>query len=274
MKKENNMSLKHLTKSSVWEIQENDVFRLWEAAEKDTDLKDNQRRYVDVIRSAFEIEEIKVDKPIVIDKYIQRGFKIGNLRIDDMNVKYAIKKRPILRVTDLTYENIHHISATKLIEVLERNFGGGWESLPQSIQDIIQSGFDISTTTLPKDRLHKPGGLYEKKLDDGFEVLEIPKGTWTEAIFAKAKPQVEKVRMKFADEDELDREDDLRARAEDDEDDDEDAPEIEDHYNDIDEDDDAFDDDKLTEESYRTTFEDPENLGLDDANDVADDDEY
>lgn len=274
MKKENNMSLKHLTKSSVWEIQENDVFRLWEAAEKDTDLKDNQRRYVDVIRSAFEIEEIKVDKPIVIDKYIQRGFKIGNFRIDDMNVKYAIKKRPILRVTDLTYENIHHISATKLIEVLERNFGGGWESLPQSIQDIIQSGFDISTTTLPKDRLHKPGGLYEKKLDDGFEVLEIPKGTWTEAIFAKAKPQVEKVRMKFADEDELDREDDLRARAEDDEDDDEDAPEIEDHYNDVDEDDDAFDDDKLTEESYRTTFEDPENLGLDDANDVADDDEY
>ena len=274
MKKEKNMSLKTLTKSSVWEIQENDVFRLWEAAEKDTDLKDNQRRYVDVIRSAFEIEEIKIDKPIVIDKYIQRGFKIGNFRIDDMNVKYAIKKRPILRVTDLTYENIHHISATKLIEVLERNFGGGWESLPQSIQDIIQSGFDISTTTLPKDRLHKPGGLYEKKIDDGFEVLEIPKGTWTEAIFAKAKPQVEKVRMKFADEDELDREDDLRARAEDDEDDDEDAPEIEDHYNDIDEDDDAFDDDKLTEESYRTTFEDPENLGLDDANDVADDDEY
>ena len=274
MKKENNMSLKHLTKSSVWEIQENDVFRLWEAAEKDTDLKDNQRRYVDVIRSAFEIEEIKVDKPIVIDKYIQRGFKIGTFRIDDMNVKYAIKKRPILRVTDLTYENIRHISATKLIEVLERNFGGGWESLPQSIQDIIQSGFDISTTTLPKDRLHKPGGLYEKKLDDGFEVLEIPKGTWTEAIFAKAKPQVEKVRMKFADEDELDREDDLRARAEDDEDDDEDAPEIEDHYNDIDEDDDAFDDDKLTEESYRTTFEDPENLGLDDANDVADDEDY
>ena len=274
MKKEKNMSLKTLTKSSVWEIQENDVFRLWEAAEKDTDLKDNQRRYVDVIRSAFEIEEIKIDKPIVIDKYIQRGFKIGNFRIDDMNVKYAIKKRPILRVTDLTYENIRHISATKLIEVLERNFGGGWESLPQSIQDIIQSGFDISTTTLPKDRLHKPGGLYEKKIDDGFEVLEIPKGTWTEAIFAKAKPQVEKVRMKFADEDELDREDDLRARAEDDEDDDEDAPEIEDHYNDIDEDDDAFDDDKLTEESYRTTFEDPENLGLDDASDVADDDDY
>ena len=274
MKKEKNMTLKSLTKSSVWEIQENDVFRLWEAAEKDVDLKDNQRKYLDVIRSAFEIEEIKVDKPIVLEKYMQRGFKIGNFRLDDANVKYAIKKRPILRVTDLTYENIRHISANKLIEVLERNFGGGWESLPQSIQDIIQSGFDISTTTLPKDRLHKPGGLYEKKVDDGFEVLEIPKGTWTEAIFAKEKPEVEKVRMKFADEDELDKEDELRAREEDEEDDDEDAPEIEDHYNDPDEDDDAFDDDKLTEESYRTTFEDPENLGLDDATDVADDEDY
>lgn len=272
MKKEKTLNLKTLTKSSVWDIQENDIFRLWEAAEKDADLKDNQRRYLDIIRSAFEIEEIKIDKPEVIEKYVMRGFKVGILRIEDANVKYAIKKRPIMRVTDLTYENIHHISATKLIEVLDRNFGGGWESLPQSIQDIIESGFDISTTTLPKDRLHKPGGLYEKKVDDGFEVLEISKGTWIEAIFAKEKPEVEKVRMRFNDEDELDREDELRDNEE--EDDDEDAPEIEDHYNDPDEDDDAFDDDKLTEESYRTTFEDPENLGLDDAEDVAEDDEY
>lgn len=272
MKKEKALTLKTLTKSSVWDIQENDVFRLWEAAEKDSDLKDNQRRYLDVIRSAFEIEEVKIDKPEVVDKYTQRGFRVGTFRIDDANVKYAIKKRPIMRVTDLTYENIHHISATKLIEVLDRNFGGGWESLPQSIQDIIQSGFDISTTTLPKDRLHKAGGLYEKKLADDYEVLEIPKGTWVEAIFAKEKPEIEKVRMRFNDEDELDREDELRDSEDDD--DDEDAPEIEDHYNDPDEDDDAFDDDKLTEESYRTTFEDPENLGLDDAEDVADDDDY
>lgn len=271
MKKEKALTLKTLTKSNVWDIQENDVFRLWEAAEKDSDLKDCQNKYVAIIRSAFEIEEVKINKPEVIEKYNQRGFKVGAFQINDNKVKYAIKKRPILRVTDLTYENIRHISAAKLMEVLERNFGGGWDSLPQSIQDIIQSGFEISTTTLPKDRLHKAGGLYEKKVNDGFEVLEIPKGSWTEAIFAKEKPMVEKVRMRFDDDDELDREDELADREEDE---DEDAPEIEDHYNDPDEDDDAFDDDKLTEESYRTTFEDPENLGLDDAEDVADDDEY
>ena len=268
MKQEKNITLKTLSKSSVWDIQENDVFRLWEAAEKDNDLMDYQRRYLDIIRSAFEVEQVKVDRSEVIDKLTDRGFKIGTLRIDDKNEKFAIKKRPIMRVTDLTYENIGHVTATKLIEVLERNFGGGWDSLSQSIKDIIESGFDISTTTLPKDRLKKPGGLYEKKLADDYEVLIVPKGTWVEAIFAKEKPKQEKIRMRFLDEDEMDRKDLLDP----DEEDDDDAPEIEDHYNDPDEDDDAFDDDKLTEESYRTTFEDPENLGLDDAEDVADDD--
>ena len=268
MKKDKVITLKTLTKSSVWEVQENDVFRLWEAAEKDNDLKDNQRKYLDTIRSAFEMEKITVDRPEVLDKLTERGFKIGTFRIDDQNVKYAIKKRPIMRVTDLTYENVGHITASKLIELLERNFGGGWESLRQSIQDILESHFDLSTTTLPTLSRQPAGGLYEKKLADDYEVLVVPKGTWVEAIFAKEKPKVEKIRMKFMDEDELDREDDI----EDIDDDDEDAPEIEDHYNDPDEDDDAFDDDKLTEESYRTTFEDPENLGLDDAEDVADDD--
>ena len=103
-------------------------------------------------------------------------------------------------MTDLTYENIRHISASKLLEVIDRNFGGGWDSLSQSIKDIIESGFDISTTTLPKDRLHKAGGLYEKKVNDGFEVLEIAKGLWVEAIFAKTKPIVERPKLRFDEE--------------------------------------------------------------------------
>lgn len=259
------LTLKTLTKSSVWDVQENDIFRMFEAAEKEADLKENFRHYLDIIRSAFEMEEVKIDKPEVIKKYDARGFKIANIKLDEnTNMKLAIKKRPIMRVTDLTYENIRHISAAKLMEVIDRNFGGGWDSLSQSIQDIIESGFDISTTTLPQDRLHKPGGMYEKKVNDGFEVLEIAKGTWVEAIFAKLKPIAEKPKIKF-DED-LDRQDDN-------EDDDEDLPEVDDSYEDEDEDD-EFDEDQLTEESYRTTFEtDPDDLSLD-AAEVSDDDDY
>ena len=261
----NALTLKTLTKSSVWDVQENDIFRMFEAAEKEADLKENFRHYLDIIRSAFEMEEVKIDKPEVIKKYEARGFKIANIKLDEnTQMKLAIKKRPIMRVTDLTYENIRHISAAKLMEVIDRNFGGGWDSLSQSIQDIIESGFDISTTTLPQDRLHKPGGMYEKKVNDGFEVLEIAKGTWVEAIFAKLKPIAEKPKIKF-DED-LDRQDDN-------EDDDEDLPEVDDSYEDEDEDD-EFDEDQLTEESYRTTFEtDPDDLSLD-AAEVSDDDDY
>lgn len=259
------LTLKTINKSNVWDIQENDVFRMLEAAEKDADIRDNIRHYIDIIKSAFEIEEIKIDRPEVIKKYEARGLKTGVIRLDEhKKVTVGIKKKSISRVTDLTYENIRHITADKLIEVLDRNFGGGWDSLSQSIQDIIQSGFDISTTTLPKDRLHKSGGMYEKKVADGFSVLEIEKGAWTEAIFAKLKPESEKPRMKF----------DQDAPANfDDNDEEEDLPDEKDDFDDND-DDDSYDDDMLTEESYRTTIEEnPEDLDLT-AEDVADDEDY
>ena len=274
MKEKKALTLKTLNKSNIWDVQENDIFRLWEQAEKDADLHDNQRHYLDVIRSAFDIEEVKIDKPEVIKKYENRGFKVSAMRMnDDAKTKWALKKRPIMRVGDLTYDNIRHISASKLIEVLDRNFGGGWDSLSQNVQNIITSGFDISTTTMPADRLKKEGGMYQKKVAEGYEVLEIPKGSWVEAIFAKEKPEIEILNnvnedapvAKKPSHDGLDDGDEDY--------DDEDAPEIEDSYNDMDEDGDEFDDDKLTEESYRTTFdESPDDLNLE-AEDVSEDDD-
>lgn len=265
-KDKQSITLKNLTKGNVWELQENDIFRLWEAAEKDSDLSENLNRYLTIIRSAFDVEEVKLDRPEIIKKYEARGMVVGLLKMDENNkVKYAIKKRPINRVTDLTYENIRHISAAKLLEVIDRNFGGGWDSLSQSIKDIIESGFDISTTTLPKDRLNKPGGLYEKKVEDGFEVLQIPKGLWVEAIFAKEKPEAIKLKAAYDDEN--------SKFSDDDEDSDEDV-DIKDDYYSADPDDEDVDEDKLTEESYRTTYEEnPEELGLE-AAEMGDDDDF
>ncbi|MCI6672049.1 MAG: hypothetical protein SOX84_07455 [Prevotella sp.] len=262
------LSLKNLTKSNVWDLQENDVFRLWSRAEREADLKDNEHRYIDIIKSAFTIEEVKVDKPEVIKKYEDRGCKVAQVRLDDnTTVKWAIKKKPIVRITDLTKDNIGHISARKLIEVLETNFGGGWESLPQHTQNIIQETFEVSTTTLPTERLKKTGGLYEKKLSEGFEVLEIIKGAWTEAIFLK-----EKTIENYVDEDEPSDDDLMRIQQDlDDEDDDmDDLPEDESEQDE----DDAFDEDRLTEESYRTTFDaNPDDLDIR-PEEVADDEEF
>ena len=238
------------------------MFRMWEAATKDAEVKENIQHYLDIFKSAFLIEEIKDEAPVVKKGYEKRGYKVMDIKFDE-NLKFiwAIKKRPILRVTDLSYENIRHISAAKLLEVIDRNFGGGWDSLSQSIQDIILSGFDISTTTLPKDRLHKKGGMYDKKVEDGFEVLEIPKGGWVEAIFAKLKPEQEKIKMKFSDNDDDDDKDDV------DDDDNEDF-EVEDNYSSHDEEDEEVqdpNDDELTEDNYSTMMD----LGSEDPEDEA-----
>ncbi len=258
------ISLKSLTKSSVWDIQENDIFRMLTVALKDTEVRESLRHYTDIIRSAFMIEELKQDGKEIVAKYTKQGYQVGTLNLgDNVKVTWALKKRPITRVTDLTYENIRHISATKLLEVIDRNFGGGWDSLSQSIQDIIESGFDISTTTLPKERLHKKGGMYEKKVADGFEVLEVSKGSWVEAIFAKLKPETFKPRMKF---------DNLNPLDGDGEDDDSDV-EIEDTYNKPDEDDVEFDepnDDEINENNYRTTFDIVDDEGDEDAESLSD----
>ena len=255
------LSIKAVTKSSVWDIQENDVFRMWEAACKDAEVKENINHYLDIFKSAFLIDEIKDDVMLVKKSYEKRGYKVTQISFDEnMKFAWAIKKRPIMRVTDLTYENIRHISAAKLIEVLDRNFGGGWDSLSQSIQDVILSGFDISTTTLPKDRLHKKGGMYEKKVEDGFEVLEVEKGGWVEAIFAKMKPEQEKIRMKFSD-----NPDEVKDGEEIDDDED---YEVQDDYSSHDEEDEEVgdpDDDEITEDNYSTMMD----LGSEDPDDEA-----
>ena len=253
------LSIKSVTKSSVWDIQENDVIRMWEAACKDAEVKENAKHYLQIFKSAFFIEDLRDDSAPIRKSYEGRGYKVTVIKFDDnMKFTWAIKKRPISRVTDLTYENIRHITAAQLLEVIDRNFGGGWDSLSQSVQDVIQSGFDISTTTLPKDRLHKKGGMYEKKVEDGYEVLEVAKGGWVEAIFAKLKPEEVKLRMqiKNGDDEEFDEEDDDADVV------------VEDNYSSHDEEDEEVDgpnDDDITEDNYSTMMD----LGGDDDEEAA-----
>ena len=252
------LTIKSVTKSSVWDIQENDVYRMFDAATKDAEVRENINHYVNIFKSAFLFEELADDSAATKKSYEKRGYKVASIKFDEgRHYLWAIKKRPIVRVTDLTYENIRHITASQLIEVLDRNFGGGWDSLSQSVQDIIQSGFDISTTTLPKDRLHKKGGMYEKKIEDGYEVLEVPKGGWVEAIFAKLKPEQEKPKMQF------------KSSESDEELEDDDADVIvEDNYSSHDEVDDEMEDpndEELTEENYSTMMD----LGSEDPDDEA-----
>ena len=62
------LSLKTLTKSTVWDVQENDIFRMLDASDKEGELKENLRHIADIVRSAFMIEEVKDDNKLLQEK--------------------------------------------------------------------------------------------------------------------------------------------------------------------------------------------------------------
>ena len=103
------LTIKSVTKSSVWDIQENDVYRMFDAATKDAEVKENVNHYVNIFKSAFLFEELPDDSAATKKSYEKRGYKVASIKFDEgRHYLWAIKKRPIVRVTDLTYENIYH----------------------------------------------------------------------------------------------------------------------------------------------------------------------
>ena len=59
------------------------MFHLWQIAARDADLKDNRSHYLSVLRSAFDVEELTIDTPEVVQKYEDRGFKVAPVRMDE-----------------------------------------------------------------------------------------------------------------------------------------------------------------------------------------------
>ena len=188
-----------LNANNIWELDEYAIADAWEKGRDDQDFSISEMKLLNTIRLAFEVVHYNPENERDAAKYEKGGWaKLVHCREDRGCV--AIRRKTIERITDLSYENIRHISTAMLLELISRNFGGGWDAIALSIRDIIETGFEISTTQLPASRIHAPGGTVEKKVAQGFEVLEIPKGTWVEAIFAKKKDPVEKIRMDILDE--------------------------------------------------------------------------
>jgi len=110
---------------------------------------------------------------------------------------------------------------------------------------------------------------FDKKVADGFEVLEIQKGTWVEAIFVKEKLEVQEIISRKEESSSL-------ASIFSDDDDEHQSEKDDDDVSMIGEenDDETYDDDEMMEESYRTTYdEDPETLELE-ASEMGDEEEY
>ena len=185
-------SILDLNANNIWDLDEFAIAEAWERGREEEDFSLTEMKLMGIIRLAFEVVHFNPDNELEAAKFETGWVKIQHCRED--RGWAAIRKKAIERITDLSYENVKHISTAMLLELISRNFGGGWDAISLSIRDIIETGFDISTTQLPASRIHAPGGTVEKKVAQGYEVLEIPKGTWVEAIFAKKKDPVEKIR--------------------------------------------------------------------------------
>lgn len=185
-------SVLDLNSNNIWDLDEFAIAEAWEREREEDDFSISEQKLLGTIRLAYEVVHYNPEDERDVAKYENGGWaKLTHCQESKGCV--AIRRKTIERITDLSYENIRHISTAMLLELISRNFGGGWDSIALSIRDIIEMGFEISTTQLPQSRIHAPGGTLEKKVAQGFEVLEIPKGTWVEAIFAKKKDPIEKV---------------------------------------------------------------------------------
>ena len=245
-------SILDLNSTNVWKLTEQDIKKAWDAEKEEGSFATCEDKLLNIIRLSFDVVHYNPADPREKAKY-ENGEWATFQHCNEKRGWVAVRKKYITRLTDLSYENIHHITVSTLLELIANNFGGGWDSIALSMKDIILSGFDISTTTLPASRIHAPGGTLERKVAQGFEVLEITKGTWVEAIFAKKKEPVVRVRMNenMYDEEGNLRKSPLKNFSDDDE---EDLPEDVDQ-NSEDEIDNSPDDDQMDEMYYSSISE-------------------
>ncbi|MBQ0049135.1 MAG: hypothetical protein KBT12_02695 [Bacteroidales bacterium] len=240
------LSVLDLNARNIWNTQAHEIAELWESGKEDEDFATCEDKALNIIRLNFEVVHYDPENEREKAKYEGGAWEILT-HTNPKRGNVAIRKREIKSISDLSYENVRHISTPLLLELIDRNFGGGWDSIQLSMKDIIESGFEISTTTLPTSRLHAAGGTYERKMAAGFDVLEIEKGTWTEAIFAKKKELVEKV----TDENDSKYDEDGYLRSKDDDEDDED---YDDNDNLIDNDDNDDDDVTLDDDTFISAY--------------------
>ena len=191
MKRKTKMSLADLNKSNVWTVSPAELSQMIiDAKKKRDEFADLEKHFKNIVKTVFDIQYLKREDSALVNKLESQGFDVFSTPDENGNNAIAIRKHPIKKVTDLTLENIQHLEATEVLQLIQNNMGTGWKGLALSIQDIIEQAFFVDCTVMPEKTMHKPGGIVDRRKEDGYEVLEIVRGTWIEGVFMKPKPKV------------------------------------------------------------------------------------
>ena len=249
-----------LTKSNVWTLNESDIYQILNEGKKSENWDEDKPHVMNIIRPVFDVVCFDRSNETLLSEYEGKNYDIFSLGVEGTKNTLAIKKRQIKKVTDLNLENVAHLLPSDVLKLIEENMGTGWRGLPLSIQDVIESAFYVDCSVMPAYALHRKGGLIERRSMDGYEVLELARGSWIEAIFIKAKPKVEKTRYSSSF---------TEPSGRNSGDDDEDLDEEED--DDMMDDDELPDDERLDEDDDEMIDEDDEsNIKLENIDDIDD----
>lgn len=205
MKTKTKLTLDDLNKSNVWTITCEELSQMIiDAKKKREEFLENEKHYKNIIKPVFDIQYLKREDTAKIAQLESAHYTVFSTSDEGANNAIAIRKRPIKKVTDLTLENIQHLEAYEVLQLIANNMGNGWKGLSLAVQDVIESAFFVDCTTMPAVTMRKVGGIIDRRKEDGYEVLEIERGLWLEAIFMKPKPKVEKVHIDYSIDDDED----------------------------------------------------------------------
>ena len=199
MKRKTKMSLGDLNKSNVWTVTPAELSQMIiDAKKKRDEYAEVEKHFKNIVKPVFDIQYLRRDDTNSVNKFESLGFSVFSTPDENGNNAIAIRKHPIKKITDLTLENIQHLEAWEVLELIKNNMGTGWKGLPLAIQDIIEQAFFVDCTVMPEKPMHKAGGIVDRRKEDGYEVLEMVRGTWIEGVFMKPKPKMEKMHIDYA----------------------------------------------------------------------------
>ena len=199
MKRKTKMSLGDLNKSNVWTVTPAELSQMIiDAKKKRDEYAEVEKHFKNLLKPVFDIQYLRRDDTNSVNKFESLGFSVFSTPDENGNNAIAIRKHPIKKITDLTLENIQHLEAWEVLELIKNNMGTGWKGLPLAIQDIIEQAFFVDCTVMPEKTMHKAGGIVDRRKEDGYEVLEMVRGTWIEGVFMKPKPKMEKMHIDYA----------------------------------------------------------------------------
>lgn len=216
-----NYSIDNMTKGNIWTYEPEDIHRMLIEVMLTNKYKDNKVHYHNIIRPVFDLHFVNREDEEKVAAFEAENYQIFSTPDYEGNNAIAIRKHQIKKITDLTHENIFHLTPQEVLHLIDENMGTGWQGLPLAIQDIIQAAFTVDCSVMPATAMHRVGGLIDRRKADGYEVLEVARGTWVEGVFLKVRPRQEKLRFEvIVDGKRQAREDDDDFDDEDDDDDD------------------------------------------------------